>query len=1241
MLDRQLRIRLTPLAKRVQMMELWKRLGIGWMLAFFGAFAVYWYRKEGVEEAWEFWPLASVLGIAVGATGYAFFRFLFFRVDYFDLIGRLIDKYPEAKTLLQTAIEQRPSDKSEKLDFFQNRLLAEAISHAKEHDWKIGVETTGLLYRSSFSLWMGCGYFFFVWQILSMPDLESRLPVQQVVQTSETEPVPPEPKNLPEVDPGDVEIEAGSTLLVTATFPEQPDSTPILKLSPDSIVEQSFSMTRALEDPIFAVRLPRIEQDTKYRVEHEDGVTPDFTITTYTHPVLLTANALLEPPEYTRIPKQLLEDVRIVSIAEGGKVTLTFALNKEVATAELRTGKEPEQVFEAKPHPQESAKYVLTLTPEKNATYKLHLNDKDGRTNKLPPRFQINVLPNKPPKIQTKHPRGDVQASALQELTFQAKISDDYGLHAYGLTYQLPGKKAEEIRLHELPDAKPESVSHLLPLEELKVVPDDLVTWHFWAEDRAKDGSLRRVYADLHFAEIRPFDHIYREGIPQEGESPPGAQASAEKLAKSQKMIINATWNLLHDRAKLDSFAEDVDTILQSQEELVVQTEETVEQFDDPEIAETLGKAVEFMNQAVEQLKKAKESEDRGNLSLALSPEQSAYAQLLKTRARESQITRSQQGKGQGRSNNSEQQQQLDNLDLKEKEQRYETANQADPANDPEQREDRQALNRLRELAKRQEDLSSKIKDLNAAMEQQEETKEEEELEKQLKRLRKQQRDLLADLDELQNRLQNQENSQRTKEAQKQLQQTRQQMNEASKALQQKDLTQAQNSTTRAQEDLKELRDEYRKKVAGKFDEQMRQMKSDAKDLEEKQKQIVKHLEQEKAKSGKRLTDMPSQKPLAEQAEQQLERTENLLEQMKTVTEQAEESEPLLSRKLYESLRNRRTEQLKEDLSTSKDLLKRQFIPQAKEPLQNAANTLSGIRKDVDEAAKHVLGDPKESLRRAKKQVEDLQKQVKDEVAQKAQEQSQAQAEAQSKVQTPSETQTKAQSPSEAQSQAQASKESTEQGKPQGTPSEPKSGKPGNSQAPTNEPATSEDQAQAQVPKENPEKGNPPGNPFESKDGKPGDAKAPSSETAKSEEQGGKPTKPSTPKPGQSGNQNPQEGFGSNTGGPMTGEDYIQFSDQLRDLEEMIEYPELRNKAARIRDKARSIRKDFKRHGKEPQWDQVIGDILNPLAELHEELDEELRKLNDDQPTKTPIDRDPVPQRFSDLVQQYYDELAK
>jgi hypothetical protein len=84
---------------------------------------------------------------------------------------------------------------------------------------------------------------------------------------------------------------------------------------------------------------------------------------------------------------------------------------------------------------------------------------------------------------------------------------------------------------------------------------------------------------------------------------------------------------------------------------------------------------------------------------------------------------------------------------------------------------------------------------------------------------------------------------------------------------------------------------------------------------------------------------------------------------------------------------------------------------------------------------------------------------------------------------------------------------------------------------------------------------------------------------------------------------------------------------------------ELRNEAARVRDRARAIRAEFKRHGKEPQWDLVRQMITNPLTELRDRISEELSSLESDE-AMVPIDRDPVPERFTELVRRYYENLG-
>ena len=89
----------------------------------------------------------------------------------------------------------------------------------------------------------------------------------------------------------------------------------------------------------------------------------------------------------------------------------------------------------------------------------------------------------------------------------------------------------------------------------------------------------------------------------------------------------------------------------------------------------------------------------------------------------------------------------------------------------------------------------------------------------------------------------------------------------------------------------------------------------------------------------------------------------------------------------------------------------------------------------------------------------------------------------------------------------------------------------------------------------------------------------------------------------------------------------------------MVDRPQLRNQIAQARDRARATRAEFKRGAKPPQWDLVQQDILKPLVEVRERIADELsrRESND---SLAPIDRDPVPNKYSDLVKRYYEKLG-
>ena len=95
--------------------------------------------------------------------------------------------------------------------------------------------------------------------------------------------------------------------------------------------------------------------------------------------------------------------------------------------------------------------------------------------------------------------------------------------------------------------------------------------------------------------------------------------------------------------------------------------------------------------------------------------------------------------------------------------------------------------------------------------------------------------------------------------------------------------------------------------------------------------------------------------------------------------------------------------------------------------------------------------------------------------------------------------------------------------------------------------------------------------------------------------------------------------------GPLTGERFREWSDRLRDVEEMVADPELRAEAARIRERARvdagraEAAFDASRTG---SW--CKSQVAGPLVELRDRVAAELLRRTAKQAI-VPLDRDPVP----------------
>jgi hypothetical protein len=1154
----------------------------------------------GIGWLWGWRSPWAVMALFIGtllATAWVIYRSRRLQPDYRVLARTIEEQHPELQALLLAAIEQKPEGPEGQWGYMQRRVIGEAIEHATGHDWQESISAMQLFVANLGRF--AAMVFLFIALLQIVPSTSFVLGRGEGSVAAQGYHV--------SVSPGDTEIEQGSPVVILGRFEGKVPSSVNLFFAPAGQEPQQIPLTRSLDDPVFGGILQDIRSDARYHIEYEGRRTREYTISVYQNPELLRADAKIVYPAYTKLPEKTIEDTRQIAVVEGSKITLRFTLNKPVATARLS----PKSGIALALTVDDKDPNVLTasVTASQSERYELHMADAQGRPNRMPPRFAIDVHKNLPAEIRPVFPNRDVVASPLEEIALEAQVSDDYGLTGYGLTYTLAGMESQDIRLDSQTPTETPQIKYLLAMENLKAQPDQLLTYYFWADDVGPDGASRRTASDIYFAEVRPFEEIFRESQSfqneqnQEQQNQQGQQQnqSADQLAQLQKQIITATWNIKQQAERSGGIADrkdDLDVVRQSQSDALEQAQKAMGEAEDPASIKSLKAASEHMATSLDHLTQSSESDTTSELTPALAAEQSAYQELLKLREREHETARSRSNSNRASANSAQFQQQLQQLELTQREDRYETQRMAQPQQQTERQEDLQALNRLRDLARRQNEMTDRLREAEAALRQAKDEQEREEALRQLKRLRDEQMEAMRDVDDLQQRMESPQNRQRMAQAREQLDDSREQIRQSTEALEEGMPSRAITSTARAGQQLEQMREEFQRRTSNQFTDAMRNMREQARELDEQQNQIANEMQQQIDARQKSLAGDNTGKELAERVEKQRQAMNELVDQMKTTSEQAEVPEPLLSRKLYDTLREAGTENLDRALQATGELLQRDFLPQAQEIERRAGEGIDGLRKGVEEAASNVLGDEAESLRLAQRQLDELIRDVNDEVAQATGTQRPRSNDSNELAEEAGQRQ-----------QANAQSETRDTPMPQADGQEPsREGAPRGG-----------DRQQAQG-----------GSPREGQ--QPGDSRR-----GQARDNAGERTDPTG-----RGGMRTESGSWDNQGerGPFTGEDFLTWSDRLRDVEDMLPERDLRDEAARVWDRARAVRAEFKRHGKEPQWDVVKSQIMDPLAELRQRVTEKLAQLQSDE-ALVPIDRDPVPDRFADIVRSYFENLGQ
>jgi hypothetical protein len=1243
MIDRLLKSHLEPLARSSQRWRLWRALALCWAaIGLAGCAAILLKNFAGWYSPLVFFALGIA---AVVSAVMVVRRFRARPVDYQALAREIERGNPELHALLLTAVEQQPLSPSGELNYLQQRVVLEALERHRRSAW--GQRIARRYSAARGAQWAALAFLFIALSALR-PHFSFSNPSGLWSGFG--------PSNAVTVTPGDASIERGSALVVLARFDGRLPAEAQLVINPVNDNEQSIPLTKNLEDPVFGGGVPEVRDDLTYHVEYSTGRTRDFKISVFDYPRLNHADATIDYPAYTGLPEKTIKDTRRVSAVEGSSLAYSFYLNKPVVTAQLVAKDAPTVSLSA--DTTNATIYHAQFTLDQSRHYALVLVDDAGRTNKIPPEFVLDALPNRPAEVKIDSPRGDQRVSSLEEINFSAEATGEFGLHSYGIAYTLGDGETRTVELGQGGKAgEKRQFNYLLPLESLGAQPDELLSYYVWADDTGPDGQTRHNASDIFFAEIKPFDEIFREAQTPSGDQNQNANnggqngGQAEQLADLEKDIFTATWNIKRRETAAkpsDKYKDDVRVVHDSQQQALDQVRAMKEQNDDPRSQGLIDAVEKQMNTAAGQLGDAADKNSLAPLSAALSAEQSAYQGLLRLMPREAQVARA--GRNQGRAGQragDRAQAQLDELDLQQNADRYESEQQATSPqqNTPQQREQLQVASRLKDLARRQQDLNERLRELQAELQEARTPQQRADLQDQLKRLTEEQQDMLADVDELRQRLDNSANQPQNAQDRQQLEQTRSEVQSAAQSLAQNAVSQAVASGTRAQNELQQLQDDYRKRTSGQFTDEMRRMRDDARQLSQNQQDLEKKISDLADNQGLAETDEQRQQrdDIAAKLSQQKNSVSNLVDQMRQVSEQSETAEPLLSQQLYDTLRRTGLDQLDNSLDTTAEYVQRGFLRQAGPAEQPARTNIDELKNGVDHAAESILGDGTEALRLAQRELQQLDQQLNQGLS--------GNTNGLATNETTGATRGQGQEQL-ASNQRAGANQGGQSGQRSGAQDDQgaggQNGQRGEGQGQGQPNQTSEGQAGSG---DNQDGGQPGGQAGgggqrqgEARDGQPAAGNGGGNGGTNDTDVAGGGERAGGARNGRGDNRGGgASGAGLNRGvgnyGPLAGNDYVQWTDGLRDVEEMVDLPDVSSEIARIRDQARALHFQL-RDGQRPDWAVITTQISTPLAEVRARVDEELLKRQS-KDALVPLDRDPVPPKYSEQVRRYYEQLGK
>jgi hypothetical protein len=353
-------------------------------------------------------------------------------------------------------------------------------------------------------------------------------------------------------------------------------------------------------------------------------------------------------------------------------------------------------------------KYQGSIHLDKDGAY--HMADTDaGQEVRVSEDYFIAADKGTAPEIAIERPGGDYRASPIEEVTLGVTARDKFGINDLHLHYSVNGGPGREVNLLKTLGTNGTNSSYTLPLEDYKLVPGDLVSYYATARNGHSETRT-----DIRFIQVEPFEREFSQS--QQGGGGEGGGGSANnqmEISRREKELIAATWKQQNDRAASPNDARAAAQFLSdAQQKLREQVTALSVRMQSRDLSHANEEFSDFhkdMQDAAAAMAPSAEKLKGMQWKDAMQWEQKALQALLRAEAtfRKIEVAFGQRGgPGGGAGSSGRDLASLFELELDMEKNQYETA-QKKSAAEQHEKDVEDALAKLDELNKRQEELTS------------------------------------------------------------------------------------------------------------------------------------------------------------------------------------------------------------------------------------------------------------------------------------------------------------------------------------------------------------------------------------------------------------------------------------------------------------------------------------------------------------------------------------------------------